>query len=93
MCEVFLNNDVDLHTLCVAKYFNCYLRPFSTMIRLTRLSKSKKKFFPQKWQKPGGFTQELNPYQEKEKKTRYMLGTKNVSKSVVYEVMCLFFDR
>ncbi len=48
MCGVFLNNDVDLHTLCVEKDFNCDLRPFSTMLRLTRLSRSKKKF-PQKW--------------------------------------------
>ncbi len=44
MRGVFLNNDVDLHTLCVEKDYNCDLRPFSTMIRLTRLSKSKKKF-------------------------------------------------
>ena len=48
MCGVFLNNDVDLHTLCVEKDFNYYLRPFSTMIRLTRLSKSKKKIFSTK---------------------------------------------
>jgi hypothetical protein len=47
MRGVFLNNDVDLHTLCVEKDYNCDLRPFSTMIRLTRLSKPKKIFFPQ----------------------------------------------
>ncbi len=48
MCGVFLNNDVDLHTLCVEKDFNCFLRPFSTMIRLTRLSKSEKNNFSTK---------------------------------------------
>jgi len=44
-CRVFLNNDVDLYTFRARKDFNYYLRPFSTMIRLTRLSKSKKKIF------------------------------------------------
>ncbi len=44
MCGVFLNNNVDLYTLCVQKDFNCYLKPFSTMISLTRLSKSEKNF-------------------------------------------------
>jgi len=53
--ELFLKNDLDLHILCVQKNFNCYLRPFSTMIRLTRVLKSKK-FLPQKRFKPHGFT-------------------------------------
>ncbi len=44
MCGVFLNNDVDLHTLCVQKDFNCYLRPFSTTLRLISLLKLKNKF-------------------------------------------------
>ena len=44
MRGVFLNNDAALHTLCVEKDLNCYLRPFSTMIRLTRPSKPKKNF-------------------------------------------------
>ncbi len=37
-------------------FFNCYHKPFSPMIRLTGISKSKKKIFRQKGYKPHGLT-------------------------------------
>ena len=52
--ELFLENVFKLPLFTVRKKFNCYLRPFSTMIRRTGGKKSKKTTFSKKWQKPGG---------------------------------------
>ena len=45
ICDVFLKSDVVLHILYAPIGSNCYLRPFSTMLPLTRLLKSEKKNF------------------------------------------------